>query len=125
MKNLIATLKGLFWFYKYSERIIVPFNKEGWKTLLGVASSWQYVFPEPIQYGSCLYLSLEELMTEKACNYALELLEYQRKHTEQRLAGYCMFPTGPWTKIECNAPEDIGAYRTLGWKQEYEWRPMC
>jgi hypothetical protein len=125
MKNLISLLKGFYWYFKYSGRIIIPCSKEGWKTLLPIARSWQYGYPEPIQYGSCLYLSLEELMTEQTCTYALEVLEYQRKYTEQHLAGYSMFPTGPWTKIETNAPEDVGAYRVLGWKQEYEWRPMC
>lgn len=121
MKN---KLKGLYWFFKHSRRIILPLTKNGWITLLAVANSWSAGVPEEMQFGSWLALTGLEMTKPKTIKAALDLIDYQHEKTVNYLAGYCLFPKGE-RKLFDTKYSDVRMLRALGWKQTFEWRPVC
>lgn len=119
--KFLKTLKGLYWFFCYSRRIIIPFNKEAWSTLWTVAHSWELGAPGPVQYGQVVRLYADQEATSDALVVAFEMLDCSFHRTCQRLASFNMFPIGERTLIKTFNQEDMST--DIGWKATFEWRP--
>jgi hypothetical protein len=118
---MIKRLVGLYWFFYYSRRIIIPFNREAWTTLWSIAYSWELGAPEPIQYGQVIRLYVEAEQTSEALVVAFEMLDYSFERTCQRLASFNMFPIEERQLIKTFNQEDLST--DVGWKATFEWRP--
>jgi len=119
--KLLRTIKGLYWFFYYSKRIIVPFNKEAWDTLWSIGHSWSNGAPEPIQYGQCLRLYDSANRLSDLLVVALERLDDSYHRTCNRLASFNMFPVRERQLIKTYNQDCLST--NIGWKATFEWRP--
>jgi hypothetical protein len=124
MKNLIAHLKGLYWYFSYSNRIIIPTIREGWGLLWTIANSWKDGYPEDIQFGMCLAVSYEEAKKPDAMKEVVDVVNYHYERQCQFLGCYGYLPKGDKRIIEWG-PDDLCSYANIGWKATFEWRPVC
>jgi hypothetical protein len=123
MKDLIDHLKGLYYYCKASKRIIVPLTKSEWVTLWSIAYSWKNDYPEPLQFGSYLALEPDAMRVIGMYNQIMEVIDYQYQTTVNALSVFSYFPLGHRKIIESTVYAKY--YDTIGWKQEFEWRPTC
>lgn len=117
-------LVGLYWYFRYSKRIIIPFTWQQRDTLKAIALSWRDGVPQPMQFGS--YVEFFEDVDSEKWEVARELIEYQHEMTVDYLATFGLFPIDEVHIMKHDgdlAGEGYGP--TLGWKQTFEWKPTC
>jgi hypothetical protein len=120
---MISTLKGLYYFTRATKRVIIPLTAGGWKTLTVIAKGWKSNFPEPLEFGSFLAIEKEAMNKPGTVANAMDLINWQHKHTIERLAAFSYFPDGKRTIVETGSYEEV--YCTVGWKQTFYWKPLC
>jgi len=123
MKKYVSLLKGLYWYFRYSNRIVIPLTVEGWKMLRTCAGMWKDGYPEEVQFGMYVAIEHQAMMEEATMTTAQELIDYHYKRTCQYLGLYSVFPIGPRTTVQYN--HEYLLYTNIGWKNNFEWRPVC
>lgn len=120
--KLLSIIKGLYWFFYYSKRVIIPFNKEAWATLWSIGHSWSLGAPEPMQFGSYFKLyDLEGQTKSDVIRSVYDLIDDQYTRTCWRLASFNLFPMKPKRLFRTNSLIDLST--DIGWKATFEWRP--
>lgn len=121
MKNFLT---GLYWYYKYNKRIVIPMSKSELATLKAVANSWKHGVPEPIYFGMCMDLPLREFLDCTGMREtATDVIEDSFKVTASHLAAYSLFPVGKRELFQFAG--DFNCMMRVGWKQMFQWRPTC
>jgi hypothetical protein len=121
---MFKKLRGLYWYYLNSERIILPFKKKDWKLLWNIANSWIYGHPDNMVFGGCWAFTHKESKKPDTMKEIINMLNYLYKRQCEYLSYYGYFPTGDKKILEFG-PDDLSEYNNIGWKAAFEWRPPC
>jgi len=121
---MIKQLKGLYWYFRHSNRVIIPTCKDGWILLQSIASSWAEGYPKDIQFGMCLSITADEYKKHDVMKEVVDLVNYHYERQCQYLGCYGYLPKGDKRIIEWG-PDDLRSYCNVGWKATFEWRPIC
>lgn len=116
-------LKGLFWYFYYTKRVIIPVTREGLSMLATIARLFSTGIPETVQLGN--YVKFKGEVQEYEWAAAYELVNHSHHVTVDYLATFGFYPLHEVQIIRHADQEAEGYGPTLGWKQTFEWRPTC